>query len=324
MERLQALPDAADYFSLNTRRFVGNPERTLRAMLPAEAFKSFDLWVGQALAALAKLHEAGFLHGSIDPSALVINADGNLRLGGLQKVREDVGNAEENPGNPGNPGEFNPTNLFLPPEQNLYAAFRASIPFQRAYAALQQANWILDQLQTVFPSFNASRHHMFALYEKVQLSTDWANMQRASDVFMLGFALLTVYYELLEKWPYAASEEFYETKHEAFHDLIEEMTRFQPDQRIAAGDALRMWAPDAVNAPVQNTETNVASLVASPAVESVSQPALLSASAASQYDVLQKPLPNRRVLALHSHPEGRSKTRRSPRNSGPNPATGNP
>ena len=306
MERLQALPNAAEYFTF-TRRFVGNPERTIRQIPPAEAFKSFDMWVGQAIAALAKLHDAGFLHGSLDPSALVINGTGDLRLGGLQKIREDVGS-----------GDFQPTNLVLPPEQNLYAAFQASIPFNTAFQALQQANWSMDQLQSIFPSFDAGRPHMFALYEKIQVPSKYAEIQEAGDVWMLGFSLLTVYYEMLAKWPYAAGEEFYQNKNEAFHDLIETMTRLNPDHRIRAVEALKVWAPNSL--PSETSETpspSETSETPSPS-ETVPETPLPSETVPETHlpsDTSETvPVKRRPYLALQSHPAGRNKTRRNLRN----------
>lgn len=291
MERLQSIPDAGDYFDFSGRRFVGTARRMLRTVPAAEGLKQWDLWVAQGLAALAKLHDAGLIHGDIDPAALVINEEGNLRLGGLQKVHEDTSA-------PSAATTFHPNNLVLPPEQNLHAAFKDAVAFQAAYQSLQQANWPMDQLATIFPTIQFSRPTMFGLYELVQSEPAYRGMQRAGDVWMLGFALLSVYYEWLE-WPYAASSEFYQTRHEAFHDVIEAMVRTLPADRISAEAALHMWAPSAAVPEMPNA----------PNAESTDVKTDVKTGGASE----TLPTKRRPYLTLQSHPAGRNKTRRSPR-----------
>jgi serine/threonine protein kinase len=311
---LQQLPDAAEYFDFSARRFVGNTRRTLRQIPAHESFKSWELWVAQACAAVAKLHDAGFVHGAIDPSCFVITEDGNLRLGGLQKAhpKETVPPAEP----------FAPNNLVLPPEQNLYAAFQGAVSFQKAYDSLSQANWSMDQLETIFPAISFSRPVMFGLYEKVQSAPSYRDMQQAGDVWMLGFSLLSRYYEMLE-WPYAIGTEFYETKHEVFHDFIERMVRVNPADRITVLEALKEWAPQ----EVPKTPTDVVVAVPAPAPEPVPAPA---PTVSESVDFVETPVTagsatavkRRPYLTLQSHPAGRSRTRRNLRNSGPNSATG--
>jgi serine/threonine protein kinase len=313
MEQLQQNPDASEYFDFSTRRFVGNAKRTLRQVSAPESFKNWDLWVSQALAALAKLHEAGFVHGAIDPSVLVINEQNNLRLGGLQKIREKSVTVIE---------PFAPNNLLLPPEQNLYAAFRQSVPFERAFQSLAQANWSQDQLETIFERIKFSHPIMFGLYEKIQSEPLYSKMQQAGDVWMLGFALLSRYYELLE-WPYVTTTEFYQTRHEEFHDLIESMVYVNPSNRVTALEALKVWAPQEVPtvsvSPSLSPTAAVTSDVASDAVlntvtDAVVGVALVGGAGAATAS-------RRPYLALQSHPAGRSKTRRSLRSSNPNSAT---
>jgi serine/threonine protein kinase len=296
MERLQALPDAADYFNFAPRRFVGTARYSLQQIPPSEALKHWDLWVGQALAALGKLHDAGFLHGSLDSSALIINEDGNLRLGGLQKIGES---RQEEP--------FNPNSIVLPPEQLLHAAFQQTIPFQTAFQALQQGNWPMDQIATIFPTIQFTRPNLFGLYEVIQSEATYRRMGEAGDVWMLGWTLLSKYYSILE-WPYAASSEFYQTRHEAFHDLIERMVRWNPSERIGVEEALREWAPQEFSgsaiSEVPNT-TVVTSVISEPAVVVAAelQPRGVGGGKRRPY------------LTLQSHPAGRNKTRRNLRNS---------
>ncbi len=309
MDRLHALPDAGDFFDFSARRFVGTARRMIRTVPASEGLKQWDLWVAQALTAVAKLHDAGLLHGAIDPAALVINEDGNLRLGSLQKVREDTTPVTTNP--------FQPNNLLLPPEQNLYAAFKDAIPFQTAYQSLQQANWSMDQLATIFPTIQFTRPAMFGLYELIQSDPAYQGMQKAGDVWMVGFALLSVYYEWLE-WPYAASAEFYQTRHEAFHDLVENMVRVLPADRITAVEALKQWAPQEVAAatntiastPSVTDETSDAGAAADVTVASPSSVSVIGGGSGDSGE----PRRRRPYLALQSHPAGRSRTRRSPRN----------
>ncbi len=303
MDTLKELSDAADYFSFNTRRFVGNAERTVRTVVAPEGFKSWDLWVAQALAALAKLHDAGYIHGAIDPSVLVINEDGNLRLGGLQKVHleEEMPVSSE---------PFAPNNLLLPPEQNMHAAFRNCIPFQTAFHTLQQVNWSMDQLETIFPTIQFTRAGMFGLYETVQSEVKYGAMARAGDVWMLGFSLLTVYYGWLE-WPYALTTEFYQTRHEVFHDLIEQMVRVNPADRIRAGEALAMWVPQDA-ATVKTGETAETAEPNDVPVSATSAP-VSDVAAAAAAGGASVPGRRRPYLTLQSHPAGRNKTRRSPR-----------
>lgn len=301
------IPDATEYFDFSARRFVGNTKRTVRAVAPSESFKYWELWVAQAFAALAKLHEAGLVHGSIDPSALVIT-DNNLRLGALQKVHEDTDLPVTD--------TFAPNNLLLPPEQNLWAAFQGAVPFQTAYTALSQANWSMDQLETIFPRIEFSRPAMFGLYEKIQSAPAYRDMQRAGDVWMLGFALLSRYYEMLE-WPYAITAEFYQTKHEDFHDLIEQMVRINPVDRITVLEALGTWAPGEAKALKGSTasasasaaisETPVAATVEI-AIEPPVAPVETPSETATVTAAVARPRP---YLTLQSHPAGRNKTRRS-------------
>lgn len=344
MEALHAIPDALEFFDFGTRRFVGNARRTIRQIPAQEALKRWELWVAQGLAALLTLHEAGFLHGAIDPSALIITADGNLRLGGLQGVHEA--------GTVGTVDSFHPNNLHLPPEQLLYAAFRQATPFQTAYQALQQANWPMDQLTSIFPSIQYTRPALFGLYERIQSEPTYLGMLQAGDVWMLGFSLLSVYYELLE-WPYAMTTEFYQTKHDTFHDLIETMVRVNPADRVTAREALLVWAPQEIPktsspvttvpqaTPVQqvvnNSLTNMATDAITESVGSVSESlpvdaGVATADAMTVADTVAaadlaaaavfaggaaavKPLQGHRpYLTLQSHPAGRNKTRRSPRN----------
>lgn len=332
METLQSLPNSDEYFDFSARRFVGNAKRTIRQVPAPEAFKSWELWVAQALAALAKLHEAGFVHGAIDPSVLVINEQNNLRMGGLQKVRQA--------GTPIIVEPFAPNNLLLPPEQNLYAAFQSTVPFETAFQSLSQSNWSQDQLETIFPRIQFSRPVMFGLYEKIQSVPLYTKMQQAGDIWMLGFALLSRYYEMLE-WPYAITTEFYDTKHEAFHDLIESMVLVNPSDRVGALEALRTWAPQEVptesksenvspiNAVIDNIAQNPAETLVDTLVEKlveVPTEILLVGGAAtsgatvatSATSALRRP-----YLTLQSHPAGRSKTRRNLRNLNLNSATSN-
>lgn len=328
MEQLQQSPDASEYFDFSTRRFVGNAnaKRTLRQVSAPESLKNWELWVAQALAALAKLHEAGFVHGAIDPSVLVINEQNNLRLGGLQKIREKSITVIE---------PFAPNNLLLPPEQNLYAAFRQSVPFERAYQSLTQANWSQDQLETIFERIQFSHAVMFGLYEKIQSEPLYAKMQQAGDVWMLGFALLSRYYELLE-WPYVTTTEFYQTKNDIFHDLIESMVLVNPSNRVGSLEALKVWAPQevpSVSGPSVSSSVSQAvaatSDVASDAVLNVvtdavgAVGALVVAGGADTGAATSgaTTASRRPYLALQSHSAGRSKTRRSLRNSNPSSAT---
>ncbi len=310
MDTLKDLPAANDFFSFETRRFVGNSTKTVRTVVAHEGFKAWDLWVAQALAALAKLHDAGYIHGAIDPSALVINEDGNLRLGGLQKVHlaeEALATSDS----------FAPNNLLLPPEQNMYAAFKNCVPFQTAFHTLQQVNWSMDQLETIFPTIQFTRAAMFGLYETVQSEVKYSAMQRAGDVWMLGFSLLTVYYGWLE-WPYALTTEFYQTRHEVFHDLIEQMVRVNPADRIHAAEALAMWAPQEVKMAVTSGATAAAPSVvetSATSVETAAPSVETAVETSAAPSVAETAVAGRRrpYLALQSHPAGRNKTRRSPR-----------
>jgi serine/threonine protein kinase len=314
MEQLQQSPDASEYFDFSTRRFVGNAKRTLRQVSAPESFKNWDLWVSQALAALAKLHEAGYVHGAIDPSVLVINEQNNLRLGGLQKIREKSVTEIE---------PFAPNNLLLPPEQNLYAAFRQSVPFERAFQSLAQANWSQDQLETIFERIQFSHPVMFGLYEKIQSEPLYAKMQQAGDVWMLGFALLSRYYEMLE-WPYAITSEFYQTRHEEFHDLIESMILVNPSNRVTALEALKVWAPQEVSALSKSSVpiSAVPSEITAAFSDTLSDTPSVTTSSAAETVSTAAPL-RRPYLALQSHSAGRSKTRRNLRNSNPSSATNN-
>ncbi len=331
---IQALvPNATDYFDFSTRRYVGNVRKTLGQVASSEGMKSWELWVAQALAALAKLHEAGFLHGGIQTSTLVINEDGNLRLGGLQKARERTQTGPTEP--------FAPNNLVLPPEQNLYAAFQNSVPFETAYQSLTQANWPMDQLETVFPRITFKRPVLFGLYERIQSASSYADMQQAGDVWMLGFSLLSKYYEMLE-WPYVTQTDFYQTKHEDFHDLIEQMVSVNPSARISAAKALALWVPQEVQAAQNQTVQQVSEVTkAAAASDASADPAAAATAVASQNDHVHVnenehlpvpsanetttdvsvPVKRRPYLTLQSHPAGRSKTRRSLRNSNPSSAT---
>lgn len=300
------IPDATEYFDFSVRRFVGNTKRTVRAVSPSDSFKYWELWVAQAFAALAKLHEAGLVHGAIDPSALVITEDNNLRLGALQKVHEDTELLTTD--------AFAPNNLLLPPEQNLWAAFQGTVPFQTAYTALSQANWSMDQLETIFPRIEFSRPAMFGLYEKIQSAPAYRDMQRAGDVWMLGFGLLSRYYEMLE-WPYAITAEFYQTKHEIFHDLIEQMVRVNPADRISVLEALATWAPGEAKALKGSAAAASASASASisetetPSETATETPSETATETPSETaTVTAKPRP---YLTLQSHPAGRNKTRRN-------------
>ena len=318
MESLQQLPDASNYFDFSTRRFVGNAKRTLRQVPAAEALKHWELWVSQALAALAKLHDAGYIHGDIDASALIINEDNNLRLGALQKIRRD--------GDVGIVESFAPNNLLLPPEQNLYAAFQKSIPFDTAFQTLNQANWPMDQLQTIFPKIQFTHAVMFGLYKLVQSLPTYADMQKAGDIWMLAFTLLEKYYEILNNWSYSITSEFYQTKHEAFHDLIEQMVRVNPMDRVGVLKALEMWAPQELRAKPEATpvapevaeEAPTSSASSSSPSVTVAPSATAAPSATPSANAQRRP-----YLTLQSHPAGRNKTRRNPGSSGRNPATGN-
>jgi hypothetical protein len=221
---------------------------------------------------------------------------------------------------------FAPNNLLLPPEQNLYAAFQKSIPFDTAYQSLNQANWPMDQLQTIFPKIQFTHAVMFGLYKLVQSLPTYADMQKAGDIWMLAFTLLEKYYEILNNWSYSITSDFYQTKHEAFHDLIEQMVRVNPMDRVGVLKALEMWAPQELRAEP----------VAPEIAEEVSASAVTAATAATAAAAAPSATPSvtaatavtataqrRPYLALQSHPAGRNKTRRNPGSSGRNPATGN-
>jgi hypothetical protein len=182
----------------------------------------------------------------------------------------------------------------------------------------------MDQLETIFPMIQFTRAGMFGLYETVQSEVKYGAMARAGDVWMLGFSLLTVYYGWLE-WPYALTTEFYQTRHEVFHDLIEQMVRVNPADRIRAGEALATWAPQEVGVAVKTGDTAKTTETVEKAEEAeeteTPNDAPVSATSAPVSDAVAAAaaggasVPGRRrpFLTLQSHPAGRNKTRRSPR-----------
>jgi hypothetical protein len=161
---------------------------------------------------------------------------------------------------------------------------------------------------------------MFALYEKIQVPSQYAGMQEAGDVWMLGFSLLTVYYELLAKWPYASGEEFYQNKNEAFHDLIEAMTRLNPEHRLTAAEVLQQWVPSASNAAVISENVAENAMISENAenvaenTANASNAAVTAETAAIAENAVSVSRRGRPYLTLQSHPAGRNKTRRNYRN----------
>lgn len=293
MEKVHAIPNAELQFSFASRKMINPMEKAVSQR--AETREIWDLWeswVLQALQALGSLHAAGLVHGAIHPTALRV--DETLRIGNLQHVR---------PKNAAIPIDtFHANTLFTPPEILLYWGRHQGVSFANMYHSLKQENWPMDQIETYFPDIQHTQSVLQKVYDG--LDQDWAE---ASDVWMLGYSLLSVYTEMLQN-PFAITSAFYRDRHGDFLDLVEKMVQPNPSQRASIAALVSQWENTITSS---QGETSALSVPSETSVSETSASANPSESVASVK--IAAPLRPVRRLFLNGpiRPAGRNKTRRN-------------
>jgi hypothetical protein len=277
-DKIQDSADATKYFSFASRNHVGAGDKALSQRAESrEAWDMWETWVQQAIDAVRRLYELGYVHGAISPA--VLRVDDSLKLGGLQHVRPrgslpplDV---------------FHANTLYTPPELLLYWGAKQGIPFSNMAHALKQENWPMDQIETFFPEHTHTDTVLHSIYTAA--NTNITDLDEASSVWMLGYSLLTVYATMLQN-AFAINSEFYKNRHVDFLNLIGAMVHPDPSKRPKISELI--WSVPSVVETTAAAETVVDSTA-----ETV------------------KPSVRYRRLALSapSDPAGRNKTRRNPR-----------
>ena len=292
-EMVEKLP--ADLFQ--TARRLGAGDRSVLQVAPATVLHHLDTWIGRALEALSSLHATGLRHGEIDVAALRVDpATMTLRLGSvLTAFPEFEAPAHET---------FDPHNITAPPERLLWDGFHQGLMFSEMMLAIEEENSSYDVIPALLPQLPYTRATYQQIYESIQTTApDWA----AADVWMLGFAFLRFYEEIMA-WPYVMSSEFYRTRHEILMEILERMLAPLPKQRITAEGALKMWIGRGLTSD-DDDETNDDETTDDDD-EETSRP---SEPLTSPTETPVPPKPRRLVLNVRRGPVGHNKTRRSPR-----------
>ncbi len=259
-----------------------------------EIWDLWETWVLQALQALASLHAAGFVHGALHPTALRVEE--SLRIGSLQHVRpKDAAVPLDT---------FHANTLFTPPEILLYWGKHQGVAFAKMYQGLKQENWPIDQIETFFPDIQHTQTVLQKVYDGVDRIQEWSE---ASDAWMLGYSLLSVYTEMLQN-PFAITSKFYKDRHGDFLDLVERMVQPDPSQRPTAAVLVSQWEK-AISLPAVVVHAETA------ASETPSTDAETAASETPSAVVAKIAAPLRPVRRLYLNapirPAGRNKTRRN-------------
>ncbi len=287
-DKIQDSADATKYFSFASRNHIGAGDKALSQRAESrEAWDMWETWVQQAIDALQRLLDLGYVHGAITPS--VLRVDDSLKLGGLQHVRLrgslpplDI---------------FHANTLYTPPELLLYWGAKQGLPFSNMAHALKQENWPMDQIETFFPEHAHTDTVLQTIY--TMASTNISELDEASSVWMLGYSLLNVYATMLQN-AFAINSEFYKNRHVDFLNLIGAMVHPDPNKRPKLSEL--KWS----------TETSVVSNVVS-ATSSVASTALPAVAPAVAPAVSGGVRYRRLALNVPSDSVGRNKTRRNPR-----------
>jgi hypothetical protein len=295
MEKLHESTNATQYFSFATRKHVGAVDKALSQRVESrEAWDMWEIWVSEALVALGRLHELGYIHGAITPTSLRVE-ETTLKLGGLQQIRSrgslppiDV---------------FQANTLYTPPELLIYWGTKQGLSLSSMIHALKQENWPMDQIASFFPDHDHSPAVLQKIYEESKIQMP--ELGESSDVWMLGYSLLTVYAEMLQN-PFAITSEFYKNRHEEFLDLLGTMVRPDPLTRPRIHE-LAWTLPTKTSEPSLPSETPVPSFPSE-----TSAPSAPSETSAPSLSVRRQH--RRLVLNAPTDPVGRNKTRRNPRN----------
>ncbi len=291
-EQIANIPNAEKYFRWGS--FLTFKDKTIRTKQASILFERWEQWVTEALEALQALHQSGFVHGAIEPSALQIGNDNRLRIGRIMHMRR----ADD----PLPIERFDPHDHIDPPEVLLHNARHEVIPFSNILHALQTYNYSFDQIPSLFPNLSYDAEVLETIYD-----IDVINAKKI-DVWMLGNTLMTVYLEMLAM-PEVFSTPFYRTEHERFMNLLERMLHANPTSRISIDDALILWNRSTIKKSftAENDEIEESLSSSSSVVESL----LPSSTVPSTSTVV----PYRRlVLNERRDPSARNKTRRNPRN----------
>jgi hypothetical protein len=318
---MDQIPGYETMFSTG-RRILNITDKSIRTRGPSDIIKHLDVWVGQALKALAALHGAGLAHTSLDVDALRVQGE-TLRLGSLEHVvKIDAATAAATAAP--SCGTFDARNLIYPPERHFWCGSAEGLTFGQMFEVLDAESPTMIQITYMFPALAYSRRELRDVYDDVMKvkakGLDW----QSGDVWMLGMALMTIYSDILGSWPYVLSSEFYRTRHEQFMTMLEHMLHADPKHRWSAPKLLEYWwgskeeASAAEEAVVEETNN------ADPATDAETT-ADVSGAVATVAAESSTPLPRRRRLFLNvsRDPSGRSRTRRMTRNSNPIPSNGN-
>lgn len=279
--------------------------RPLRAVEPADALKQLSAWGIQAWTALASLHDADLVHGNITAAGSLFSnsADGRFQLA-IHPSSLHPTTAT------GAATAFDAHTLNTPPEVHLRNGRSQGIPFASMSSALTNENWPIDRIRSVFPELDYSRAQLFKIYEALDAI---GPMDQAADVWMLGYALLEVYLELLT-WPYVLSSEFYRTKHEVWMDCLEHALAADPRERWTAAQIAEALRGSAVANSTANSAANSAVNSAATS-ENVENASVVVETVAPAAQAVEEPKRYRRLI-LNAPPRsaGRNKTRKNSRN----------
>lgn len=287
-DKLRNSANADKYFSFGQRNHVGAMDKAISQRAESrEAWDMWETWVFQAIEAVRRLHELGYVHGAITPSVLRI--DDSLKLGGLNRVRPR--------GSTPPLDVFEANALGIPPELLLYWGTKEGRTFSCMMEDLRLKNWPMNEIQRFF------ENHMYtdSVFHAIQINVNdnIAELGEAIDVWMLGYSLLSVYTSMLGN-PFAINSEFYTKHHEEFLDLIEGMVHPDPTKRPKLSEL--KW-PE--NSTTLDTSTSVLS------ADETHVPVVPSATAAT---AATAPVRYRRLaLNVPFGSEERNKTRRSRR-----------